>query len=108
MDKSKNKCLRALCRGYLVKLRYMARKHGLLHWVDEMIEATKNDEDCKPSEYEVEMLARACDDERVSRTDIQKILNKSYRECVDDDDFEKIKKLKRVGIYSKVSAMLKK
>lgn len=48
------------------------------------------------------------DDERVSRAEVPKILGKSYRECNEDDDFEKIRKLRRVGIYSKVSTLIKK
>ena len=54
------------------------------------------------------MLARMVDDERISRTDIPKVLDKSYRQANDDGDFEHIKKLKHQGIYSKVSAFLYK
>jgi hypothetical protein len=56
----------------------------------------------------VELLSRACDDERVSRADIPKILGKSYRQANEDGDFCRIKKLKRQGIYSKVSTLLYK
>jgi hypothetical protein len=49
-----------------------------------------------------------CDDERVSRADIPKILGKSYRQANEDGDFCRIKKLKRQGIYSKVSTLLYK
>lgn len=99
----RNETLQALCRDYLGKLRYMAKKHGID--VDSIIRANKRNE-CEATKKEVEMLARCVDDERVSRTDIPKILGKSYRECNDDDDFGNIKKLGRVGIYSKVSALL--
>lgn len=102
---SKNRCLRALCRKYLTKLRYLARKRGLIDWVDKAIKDTNNPE-CKPTEHEVELLARCVNEERVQRLEIPEILGKSYRECVDDEDFERIKKLKRVGVYSKVSAIL--
>lgn len=33
-------------------------------------------------------------------------LGKSYRQCNDDGTFDNIKKLRHVGIYSKVSALL--
>lgn len=96
--------LQSLCREYLSRLRYMAEKRGLLHWVDETIKANRRHE-CEATKKEVEMLSRLCNDERVTRTDVPKMLGKSYRQCFDDDDFDKIKKLRRVGIYSKVSAL---
>jgi hypothetical protein len=34
------------------------------------------------------------------------MLDKSYRQCFDDGDFDKIKKLPREGIYGKVSTLL--
>lgn len=101
----RNNELQALCRKYLLKLRYMASKYGLAHFIDETIKLNKRGE-CSGTEYECEMLARMCNDERVSRIDVPKILNKPYKQCFDDDDFGKIKKLPRIGIYSKVSAML--
>lgn len=62
--------------------------------------------ECVGTEREVQMLSRMIDDERISRTDIPKVLGKSYRKCVEDGDFDRIKKLKRVGIYSKISVIL--
>ena len=99
----RNETLQALCRDYLGRLRYMGKKHGID--VDSIIRANKRKE-CSGTEYECQMLARMCDDERVSRTDIPKILGKSYRQSNEDEDFEHIKKLKHQGIYSKVSALL--
>ena len=81
----------------------MAKKHGID--VDSIIRANKRKE-CEATNKEVEMLARCVDDERVSRTDVPKILGKSYRQSNEDGDFEHIKKLKHQGIYSKVSALL--
>lgn len=52
------------------------------------------------------MLSRMCDDERVSRIEVPKILGKTYTQCFDGQDFDKVKKLRHVGIYSKVSAIL--
>ena len=101
----RNETLQALCRDYLGKLRYMAKKHGID--VDSIIRANKRKE-CEATNKEVEMLSRCVDDERVSRTDVPKILGKSYRQSNDDGDFERIKKLKYQGIYSKVSALLYK
>lgn len=83
----------------------MGKKHGID--VDTIIEMNKRGE-CSATDKEVELLSRACDDERVSRSDIPKILGKSYRQANEDGDFEKIKKLKRQGIYSKVSTLLYK
>ena len=99
----RNEALQALCRDYLCKLRYMGKKHGID--VDSIIKLNKRGK-CSATNKEVEMLARCVDDERVSRTDIPKILGKSYRQSNEDGDFEHIKKLKRQGIYSKVSALL--
>ena len=99
--------LQELCREYLNRLRYMAKKHGLEHFIDETIQLNKRNE-CKGTEHEVEMLARMCNDERLSRVEVPKILGKSYRQANDDNDFNKIKKLKHVGIYSKISTLLLK
>ena len=101
----RNETLQALCRDYLGKLRYMAKKHGID--VDSIIRANKRKE-CEATNKEVEMLSRCVDDERVSRTDVPKILGKSYRQSNEDGDFERIKKLKYQGIYSKVSTLLYK
>lgn len=99
----RNENLQALCRDYLGRLRYMGKKHGID--VDSIIRANKRKE-CEATNKEVEMLSRCVDDERVSRTDIPKILGKSYRQSNEDNDFEHIKKLKHQGVYSKVSALL--
>lgn len=95
--------LQSLCRVYLRRLRYMGIKHGID--VDAIIRANKRNE-CSATAKEVEMLSRCVDDERVSRADIAPMLGKSYRQCVESDDFGRIKRLKRVGLYSKVSALL--
>jgi hypothetical protein len=56
----------------------------------------------------VELLSRAVDDERLSRSEVPQVVAKSYRQASEDGDFERIKKLKHQGIYSKVSALLRK
>lgn len=99
----RNETLQALCRDYLGKLRYMAKKHGID--VDSIIRANRRKE-CEATRKEVELLSRACDDERISRTDIPKLLGESYRKSEGRGVFSKIKKLKRVGIYSKIGAIL--
>jgi len=101
----RNETLQALCRDYLSRLRYMGKKHGID--VDSIIRANKRNE-CSGTEYECQMLARMVDDERLSRTEVPKVLDKSYRQANEDGDFERIKKLKHQGIYSKVSALLYK
>lgn len=101
----RNETLQALCRDYLGKLRYMGKKHGID--VDGLIAMNRRKE-CSATKHEVEMLSRCVDDERVSRTEVPKILGKSYRQSNEDGDFDRIKKLKHQGIYSKVSALLYK
>jgi hypothetical protein len=83
----------------------MAKKHGID--VESIIRANKRKE-CEATNKEVEMLSRCVDDERVSRTDVPEILGKSYRQANEYGDFDRIKKLKYQGIYSKVSALLYK
>lgn len=101
----RNETLQALCRDYLLRLRYMAKKHGLLPQLNNLIAMNKRRE-CVGTEREVQMLSRMVDDERISRTDIPKLLGESYRQSESSGVFDKIKKLRRVGIYSKVSALL--
>ena len=101
----RNETLQALCRDYLGRLRYMAKKHGID--VDSIIRANRKGE-CSGTEHEVQMLSRMVDDERLSRIDVAKAIGKSYRQAYEDGDFGRIKKLKYQGIYSKVSALLYK
>lgn len=102
---TRNEKLQTLCRNYLDRLRPIAEKFGLGGFVDNTIKANAN-KTCVATEREVEMLSRACDDERVSRVHVAKILDKSYRYCNENGIFDKIKKLSHTGIYSKVSALL--
>ena len=99
----RNETLQALCRDYLCKLRDMGKKHGID--IDGLIRLNSQKK-CEATQHEVELLSRAVDDERLSRTDVPKVINKSYRQANEDGDFERIKKLKHQGIYSKVSALL--
>jgi len=105
MKRCQNETLQRLCRDYLGRLRYVASKHGLLPQLNNLIAMNKRRE-CVGTEREVQMLSRMVDDERLSRTDVPRILGKSYRKANADGDFERIKKLKRVGIYSKVYSLL--
>jgi hypothetical protein len=107
MGETKENTLQHICREYLNKLKPIATKFGLKAFVEEMIDANFRGE-CVSTEREVQMLSRMCDDERVSRADIPKILGKSYRQANEDGDFCRIKKLKRQGIYSKLSVLLYK
>lgn len=101
----RNETLQALCRDYLRSLRHLATKHNLGEWLQCVIKENKRGE-CEATEHEVEMLSRMVDDERIARTEIPQMLNKSYRQCFEDEDFDNVKKLRRVGVYSKVSALL--
>ena len=89
------------------RLSHVAERHGLGEVLSSLIQSNKSGS-CECTESECEMLSRMVDDERVSRAEVPKILGKSYRECNNDDDFDKIRKLRRVGIYSKVSTLIKK
>lgn len=97
--------LQAMARRYLARLRYMAKKRGLLPWIDATIADNKANR-CVATEKEVRMLSRLCDDDGVRRADVPEILGKSYRQCVDDGDFGKIRRKDGHGTYDKVSAML--
>ena len=105
MSKQRNETIQALCRDYLGRLRYVAKKHGID--VDSVIRANKRNE-CEATNKEVEMLSRCVDDERIARNDIPKLLGESYRQSESAGVFGKIKRLRRVGTYSKVSAILYK
>lgn len=107
MNEQRNRKLQDLCCEYLYKLRYMARKHGLENFVKDTIKKNRQGK-CKGTEHECQMLARLVDDERVRRIDIPKILGKSYRQTVENNDFKRVKRLDDVGVYSKVSALLLK
>lgn len=103
MDYQSNKTLRTLCCQYLSKLKYIGKKHGID--IDGLIKQT-HDPKCKPTEHEVELLSRAVNDERLTRTQVPSLLGKNYRECTEDGDFDRIRKLPKQGIYSKVSTLL--
>lgn len=107
MDAKDNATLQRLCREYLARLRYMAKKHGLGGFIDDTIRANLRNE-CQGTQHECDMLARLCNDDRIHREDVPKILGKSYRQCVEDDDFSRIRKLSHTGIYSKISTLLLK
>lgn len=100
-----NDKLQSIFREYAERMRNVATKHGLGKWLDEILQANRNNE-CSATEEEVEMMARLVDDERLTRLEIPPLLEKSYRMAFEDEDFENIKKLRRVGIYSKVNALL--
>lgn len=104
-ENKRNEALQSLCRDYLSRLSGLARKYGLLPQLTALIVANGRGT-CVATLQEVELLSRAVDDERIARTDIPKLLERSYRYCVDNNIFDSIKSLKHVGIYSKVSALL--
>lgn len=102
---TRNDTLQRICRRYLLRLMPVARKFGLGGFTYGMIRRNYRRE-CAATESEVELLSRACDDERLHRQDVPRVLGKSYRQAYDDGDFEKIKTPKRTGIYSKIGALL--
>ena len=104
---ARNDKLQALCREYLERLRSLAARHGLGAWIDSTIGANLRNE-CAATQDEVEALSRLVDDERLTRQEIGKELNISYRKCVESEVFEHIKKLRYVGTYSKIDTLLYK
>ena len=103
--KRKHWALQLLFRAYMRKLRTLAQRYGLLEWCDAMIQANK-DEQCSATEQEVEMLSRCVGENRLSRVDVAKVLRMSYRKANNACVFDKIKKLPRVGVYSRGSTLL--
>ena len=99
--------LQSLCRKYLTRLHSIAKRYGLDDFVSTTIRMNEQDK-CRGTEEECEMLARLCNDERIGRFEIPKLLGKSYRQCESNGLFDKIRKLGHVGTYSKVSAQLLK
>ena len=97
--------LQSVCRGYLGRLRGLADRFGLGGWLSGLVRANSRGE-CRATEDEVELLARMCGEDRVVRRDIPKMLGKSYRACVEGEDFEQIKRFPHVGIYSRISVLL--
>ena len=100
-----NNAVQVVCRDYLTRLAPIAERYGLGKWLQQLITANANGQ-CASTEEEVEMLARIVDDERLARHEIPKVIGKSYRQCFDNNFFDKFKKLKHVGIYSKISVLV--
>ena len=107
VKKKKDETLQKLVRGYLKKLEYLASKHGLSIFVKSTIKANKRG-DCKATRHEADMLARMVAADRLIRAEIPRILGKSYRQCVDNDLFDSIGRLKSKGSYSKIDVMILK
>lgn len=98
--------LQAIAREYLSRLRYMARKHGLDGWLMDVLRENRAKR-CEATKNEVRMLSQLCDDANVKRTDVPKILGKSYRYCVDENIFDRIRtNTANRAIYDKVSVLL--
>lgn len=107
MTKNDKDTLQSLCRSYLSRLRYMAAKHGLARFVDDTIAANRRGA-CEATRHEVDILARCVDEERIRRSEIPALIGQSYRQCIEDGDFDAVSRLPDQGTYSRVSAMLLK
>ena len=105
MNNEQQSELQRITRHYLSMLVPLAEKHGLFSWLKDIIDANNRGE-CSATKDEAQVLARLCDDERVTRQDIPKLLDRSYRNCVENEVFEQLPTLKRVGIYDKISVLL--
>lgn len=96
--------LQGIVRGYLKKLSYIARKHGLAPWVKDVIKRNKRGE-CEATRREADMLARLVDDDRIKRKEIPQALGVSYREMLDKDLLSSIRKMEDKGSYSKLDTL---
>lgn len=105
MNDEQHKELQRITRNYLSKLTSLAEKFGLGKWLKDLI-ALNEQEKCSATLDEAQALARLCDDERTTRQEVPKLLERSYRNCVDNEVFEQLPTLKRVGIYDKISVLL--
>ena len=104
---SKDDTLQVLCRQYLKKLRPLAEKFNLGAFVDDAISKNARNE-CAGTEEEVQMLSRMCNEERINRREVSAVVGMSYRQCVASGIFNRLKRLRRSGIYSKVDALILK
>lgn len=105
MNNEQESEMQRIARQYLLSLKPIAEKYGLFSWLKDIIDANKRGE-CSATKEETQALARLCDDERVTRQEVPKLLDCSYRNCVDNEVFEQLPTLKRVGIYDKISVLL--
>lgn len=105
MNEEQQSEMQRIARKYLESIIPLAKKYGLFGWLMDIIEENKRGE-CSATIEETQALARLCDDERVTRQDVPKLLDRSYRNCVENGVFETLHTLKRVGIYDKISVLL--
>lgn len=105
IDVIRNAKLQSLCRHYLTQLKSLATKYKLGNWLDDLVQQNANGQ-CSATKDEVIALSRLCDDERLTRNEVTTLLGKSYRRCFEEDDFGKIQKLPKQGIYCKVDALM--
>lgn len=97
--------LQKLCRLYLFELKRMAKRYGLLDFVQGLIKSNEKGE-CKAELKDVELLARIANDDRVSRVEIPKILKLSYRQVNDNDMYDQIDRIDNRSSYSRISTEL--
>ena len=61
---------------------------------------------CVADEGEVRLLSNALGEGTIKRREIPKKLGISYRQCIKEGIFKKIKKTRKVGIYDRISVSL--
>ena len=98
--------LQDLCVQYLQRLRGVAERYGLGKWVDNTIQDNLNNK-CKGTQEECELLARACEDDRLEVRDVPKTFGLSYRAAFEGNLFARIRRIPKSGTYSKVDALVK-
>ena len=99
-----NRELQATVRGYLKRLSNVAKKYGLMPWLEDIICQNKNGE-CEATLKEADMLSRMVDDDRIALHDIPSLLRVSYRKMLESNVLMGIRKLPHKGNYSKLDAL---
>ena len=94
-------------RSYIKVLKNKFDNETVSECINKLLRDNVNG-DCAATEEQVDMIAKLVDEDRMKREEIPRMFGKSYKQCVDDNIFSKIKTLPKVGIYSKVSALLLK
>lgn len=107
-DRSRdNEIRQSLFRSMLERTRGMAKAAGLGEWVERTLSENKSGR-CAATDEQVDMLSRMLDEERIDRRDVPRELGLSYRFCVENGVFERLRKLLHLGTYSRTDTAVMK
>jgi Trp operon repressor len=99
--------LQEIFRSYIKVLKNKFDNETVSECINKLLCDNENGK-CSATEEQVDMIAKLVDEDRMKREEIPQMFGKSYKQCVEGNIFNKIKTLPKVGIYSKVSALLLK